>query len=196
MNYGEQSIDEFLSGVASEEVTPAGGTAAAVAGATGAALCEMVCIHAIESPDDGDVSAELAPIRDDLQWYRTRLLALADADADAVAALLAALPSGDADPETKRATGVPLAVAEAGAAVLDHATVVTEAGNRTAAPDAVTGAILAHAAVRAAAFTVRSNVERIDDPSFVDEVRRRTAAVERAAERACTEVVTIGEARR
>lgn len=196
MNYGEQSIDGFLSGVASAQVTPAGGTAAAVVGATGASLCEMVCIHTIDRGADPDAAAELAPVRDDLRWYRRRLLTLSDADADAVAALLAALPSDDADSETKRATGVPLAVAEACAAVLDHATVVTAAGNRTAVPDAVTGAFLAHAAVRATAFTVRSNVDRIDDPAFVDEMRRRVAAVERAAERACDEAVATGEARR
>lgn len=198
MTYADRPIDDFLSAVASESVVPAGGTTAAVVGATGAALCEMVCLHTIGADDvdpDRD-DATLPSIRDDLRWYRERLLALADADADAVATLLAAQPADDATPEAKRATGVPLAVAEACAAVLDHAAVVTEAGTPVAVPDAVTGAFLARAAVRATAFTVRHNADRSADLAFADEMVRRAAAVERDAERACERAVAAAEARR
>jgi hypothetical protein len=141
MTYADDSIDDFLSAVASESVTPAGGTTAAVVGATGAALCEMVCLHSSD---------------------------VADADADAVATLLAAQPTDDAGatPEAKRATGVPLAIAEACSAVLDHAPVVTEVGSPVAVPDAVTGAVLARAAVRAA-------VHRATQRRPVDHLRLR-----------------------
>lgn len=201
MTYADRSIDDFLSAIASESVTPAGVTTAAVAGAAGAALCEMGCLHTIaadggDAPRDGAAGADLPAIRDDLRWYRGRLLALADADADAVATLLAAQPTDGATPETKRATGVPLAVAEACSAVLDHAAVVTEAGTPVAVPDAVTGAFLARAAVRAAAFTVRHNADRSADPAFADAVVRRAAAVERDAERACERAVATAEGRR
>jgi formiminotetrahydrofolate cyclodeaminase len=170
MTYADDSIDDFLSAVASESVTPAGGTTAAVVGATGAALCEMVCLHSSD---------------------------VADADADAVATLLAAQPTDDAGatPEAKRATGVPLAIAEACSAVLDHAPAVTEVGSPVAVPDAVTGAVLARAAVRAAVFTVRHNADRSTTSAFADEMVRRTAAVERDAERAC-EWVAAAAARR
>ncbi|WP_338742414.1 cyclodeaminase/cyclohydrolase family protein [Haloplanus salilacus] len=203
MTYADDSIDDFLSAVASESVTPAGGTTAAVVGATGAALCEMVCLHTLDAhgngePRDGTTEADLPSIRDDLRWYRGRLLALADSDADAVATLLAAQPTdcAGATPEAKRATGVPLAIAEACSAVLDHAATVTEVGTPVAVPDAVTGAFLARAAVRATAFTVRHNADRSADPAFADGMVRRAAAVERDAERACERVVATAEARR
>jgi formiminotetrahydrofolate cyclodeaminase len=203
MTYADDSIDDFLSAVASESVTPAGGTTAAVVGATGAALCEMVCLHSSDvanadtDAETGTTGADLPSIRDDLRWYRGRLLALADADADAVATLLAAQPTdgAGATPEAKRATGVPLAIAEACSAVLDHAPVVTEVGSPVAVPDAVTGAVLARAAVRAATFTVRHNADRSATTAFADEMVRRTAAVERDADRAC-EWVAAAAARR
>lgn len=195
MTYGERSIEAFLSTVASEAVTPAGGTAAAVGGATGAALCEMGCLHTDAGESNGADAPDMSSVRDDLRWYRGRLLALADADADAVAALLAARPDGTGT-ESKRATGVPLAVAEACAAVLDHAAVLTDACNSAAVPDVVTGAFLAHAAVRATAFTVRHNADRLSDDAVADEVVRRAAAVERDADRAHERVVATAPSRR
>lgn len=200
MTYGERSIESFLSAVASEEVTPAGGTVAAVVGATGVALCEMGCLHTVDAEErdpirNGATGADLPSISDDLRWYRGRLLALADADADAVAALLAAHPDGT-DAESKRATGVPLAVAEACSAVLDHATVVVDVGNPAAVPDVLTGAFLADAAVRASVYTVRHNADGAADPDFADTAIRRAAAVERDAERACDRVRAVAETRR
>ena len=196
MTDGERSIEAFLSAVASEEVTPAGGTAAAVGGPTGAALCEMGCLHTVgaEGANDSD-APDLPSIRDDLRWYRGRLIALADADADAVAALLAAHPDGIGT-EHRRATGVPLAVAEACSAVLAHAAVVADVGNPAAVPDVAAGAFLAHAAVRATVFTVRHNADRLSDDAFADEVVRRSAAVERDADRAHERAVTAAASRR
>lgn len=194
MNYREQSVDGFLSAVASTAVTPAGGTVAAIAGAAGASLCEMVCIHTVEREASTEGAAGLDPVGDDLRRVRERLLTLADADAAAVETSLAA--GSDDRTETRRATGVPLAVAEACLVVLDHATVVTEHGNRNAVPDAVAGAFLAHAALRASAFTVRNNLDRTDDASFAEEVRGRIAEVERAAESAASEALATAERRR
>lgn len=181
MNYATQSVDQFLSDVASADVTPAGGTVAAVVGASGAALCEMVCIHTGERDGTGDTTG-LTAVRDDLRHLRERLLVLADSDADAVDELLTTHHEGHVGTEAKQAAGVPLAIAEACLSVLEHATTVTERGTPNAVPDAVTGAALAHGALRACLFTVRCNTDRIDDPSFVAEMDRRTADVERAAE--------------
>lgn len=172
MTYGTRSIDDFLSAVASERVTPAGGTVAAVVGAAGAALCEMVCIHA------DDPATELAGVGEDLGRHRHRLRELADADADAVEAYRAA--TGDATRETRRAVGVPLAAAEACGAVVDAGATTVARGNESAVPDAVTGVTLAEAAMRASAFTVRANLRWVDDPDFEERIRGRVAAIERA----------------
>lgn len=52
MNFADQTISEFLEDVAATTVTPSGGAVAAIGGAFGAALCEMVCIHTIKNNDD------------------------------------------------------------------------------------------------------------------------------------------------
>ncbi|WP_324759450.1 cyclodeaminase/cyclohydrolase family protein [Haloarcula montana] len=182
MDYGSRSLDQFLDDIASTAVTPAGGTAAAVVGATGAALCEMVCLHTLERGEcRADAAAELRDARADLQELRTRLMTLGESDASAVDDLLATLPADDATAELKRATGVPLTIAEACLAVVEIGTVVTTHGNENARPDAVTGRLLAHAAMRATAFTARENLTRIDDQSFVADVTARLDEIERAA---------------
>lgn len=183
MTYDERTIGEFLDGVASREVTPAGGTSAALVGAIGTALCEMVCLHTIGRDEYADVAAEMADARDELGVQRELLLDLADRDAEVVEDLLGA--SGDGPAPTaarKRATGVPLAIAEACLPVLEHATVLTERGNSNAAPDAGTGSFLVRSALEASLFTVRCNLDGISDPSFVEEMETRAADLERAAE--------------
>lgn len=192
MPFGERTIDEFLSDVASSAVTPAGGTAAAVVGATGAALCEMVCVHTVAKDDH---PAALADVRDDLHATRATLLDLADRDAEAVDALLAA-SDGSAATAAKRATGVPLAIAEACLTVVENAVVVTELGTPNAVPDAATGAFLARGALDAAVFTVRYNARRIEDPAFAEEMAERTADVEADSAAAFEQVLsTVGTER-
>ena len=89
-------------------------------------------------------------------------------------------------------TGVPLAVAEGCLEVVEVATVVVERGTPNAAPDAVTGALLADAALRASVATVRSNLERLDDQAFVEEMGRRAARTERDADRAIERLPEAG----
>jgi len=187
MDHADRRVDQFLEDVASETAPTAGGAATAVVGAIGASLCEMVCASTTAGPDGG--GEDLAAVREDLARLRGHLEELADRDAAVVEELFATGWDGGDESAMKRATGVPLATAEACLAVLDHATVVTERGNRNAVPDAVTGAFLAHAALRAAIFTVRCNLERIADRSFVDDQERRAAEIERSAQRASDRIL-------
>jgi formiminotetrahydrofolate cyclodeaminase len=182
MTYESQTIDEFLGDVASRAVTPAGGTAAAVVGATGTALCEMVCLHTIGKEEYSDVEAEIAEIQDELGARRGLLLELADEDSNAVDELLHGDPDGTHQTAAKRATGVPLAVAEACLPVLERAVVLTEKGNRNAVPDAGVGSVLVHAALEASLLTVRSNLPGIRDQSFVERTKTRASELEHAAE--------------
>jgi formiminotetrahydrofolate cyclodeaminase len=187
VGYESETVGALLSAVASPTITPAGGTCAAVVGATGAALCEMACIHTVRKNDD--VAAGIAATGEELAAERERLLGLADADAAAAEALFDAFDGGrDADREAKRATGVPLAVAESGVAVLDAAAVVAREGTDTALPDVVTGVFCADAARRSALFTVRTNLEYLEDASFLEEMDRRTAGIEAAAAEALEDV--------
>lgn len=184
MHYRDQSLDEFLSGVASNRVAPAGGTATAVVGAVGAALCEMVCIHSIENPDSDASATGLHDVRDDLHRHRIHLLELADTDGKLVDELFGADSGAVEQSDVKRSIGVPLTIADACLDVLELATDVTEMGNQRAVADAASGVILTRAALRAAVFTVRSNLGQVSDSSFVDDVEGDITEIEQRADEA------------
>lgn len=180
VNFNRRAIDRFLSEIASENVAPAGGTATAVVGAIGASLCEMVCIHTVES----DEAAEFADVREILRKQRNHLLDLAETDASVVDDLFGGADGQPDEPGLKRSIGVPLTIAESCLTVLELAVDVTATGNRTAVADAATGVVLTHASLRAALFTVRSNLGQSADPSFVAEIERRVAEIEDRADEA------------
>jgi formiminotetrahydrofolate cyclodeaminase len=173
VTHDDRTVGTFLTELAGEAVPPAGGTATAVVGAAGASLCGMVARHA-----DGDVRVDGATAQATLDARRARLLTLADADAAVVDALFA----GDGGPrERKRAVGVPLAIAEACGDVLAVGTAVVEQCEGPVVADAVTGVFLAHGALRAALFTLRTNLSSVADESFVAETEQRAAELEAAA---------------
>jgi formiminotetrahydrofolate cyclodeaminase len=181
-SYRTQPISEFLAGIASSRVTPAGGSGTAVAGAIGASLCEMCCVHTVEKAESESVPLELLEAGETLETQRERLLALADADAEVVDALFG---SGDGQGDErllKRAIGVPLTIARGCLTVVESAEVVADTGTRTALADAATGVMLARAALQASLFTARSNLDAVPDQSFVDGIERRTTGIERTAE--------------
>jgi formiminotetrahydrofolate cyclodeaminase len=182
MTYRTSTIDDFLARIASEQITPAGGTAAAVVAAIGASLCEMACIHTVEKDEYATVATDVADVRDELQRQRGQLLDLADADANVVDELFSAVDGEPNQSDIKRSIGVPLTIAATCANVLDLAVDVTATGNRNALADVGTGVFVVRAALRASVFTVRSNVDRVSDQSFVDDVEQRLTEIESRAD--------------
>jgi formiminotetrahydrofolate cyclodeaminase len=143
----------------------------------------MVCLHTIGKTGYADVEEEMAEIHEDLMKQRGVLLDLADKDAEVVDELLVAYrDESDQTVAMKKATGVPLTIAEACLSVVEHATVVSEKGNRNAVPDAGTGSFLVYSALQASIFTVRSNLNRLSDSEFTEEMEARAAAIEQSAE--------------
>ncbi|MFC6726768.1 cyclodeaminase/cyclohydrolase family protein, partial [Halobium palmae] len=94
---------------------------------------------------------------------------------------LAAPDEGDST-AVKRATGVPLSIAEVSLEVLERGETVSEAASPAVLPDVGVGVCLAQSAVRASLFTVRANLSHVDDDSFVDDARERAANVEDGVE--------------
>lgn len=189
MRYADQTLDAFCTALAAEEVPPAGGTTAAIAGALGASLCEMTCRHV--RVDGSDLALDDPPI-DQLAAARGRLFELADADAAVVAALFA----GEATrPARERGVEVPLAIAEACLAVLEVGGAVVRATDRPVVVDGHTGLFLAWGAFCAAVSTVRSNLPTIENDQFASAADRRiadlSAAAAAAAERSLPDVPTV-----
>ena len=173
---------ELVERLASRDPVPGGGSAAAVAGAIGAALVGMVVELTVGRPDAADHEALLDDVRAAAQRLRAELLDLAETDAEAYDAVVRArrLPR-ETEPEveartnamteaTREATRIPLATAAAAAAVLELADQIAPIGNRNAISDVGVGAMLAAAAVRGAALNVRINVPYLaeGDPLAAD----------------------------
>jgi formiminotetrahydrofolate cyclodeaminase len=199
MTYADRTLSAFVDSIAAGDPTPGGGSAAAVVGATGAALVEMVCTLSIGREEYADVEDELEDVRASMQDTRARLFELADEDSAAFEAVMAAFktPEDEGRAESiqeasQRATEVPLETAEACLTVVEHAVPVTQKGNENAVTDGGTGALLANAALQAALYNVAINLGTIDDEEFVDETAARAEEIEkRAAEALDTVTETV-----
>jgi len=179
----ELSIRELTARLASGEPIPGGGSAAALAGAMGAALVSMVVELSLGKPDAAAHEATLRDARDAAVLRRDALLDLAEEDAIAYAAVVRArhLPKeSEADREARaralrtamvEAARVPLRTAEVAAEVLGLAHAIAPIGNRNAASDAGVAAQLAAASVRGALLNVRINLPYL----AADEPLRATA---------------------
>jgi methenyltetrahydrofolate cyclohydrolase len=140
-------VKSFLDEVASRTPAPGGGAVAAMTAASAAALVSMAARFS--------ASDTLASAGDEL---RTRLVQLAEDDAAAYTAVLAA--RGDARREALRvATEVPREIATAAAEVAVLAHGLVETGNPRLVGDARVAELLAEAAGRAAGVLVDINAK-------------------------------------
>lgn len=173
-------IAQFLSEIASENVSPAGGTAVAVAGAMGAALCEMTCIHTLTRNPAGADASEISTTRDQLAAQRETLLQLAGQDARVVETVFTG--SEASQTEVKRSLGVPASIAETCLGVLEQGATIGDWTDRAVVADANTGLVLANASLNAAIFIVNSNLDHVSDQSFVTEMEARVGEIVAAAD--------------
>lgn len=179
----------FLDAVASREPAPGGGAAAAVAVALAAGLCSMAARFSGEHLED---AAALAGASEAL---RRQAGGLARTDAEVYGRVLEAYRLPRKDPEVRRrriheallaAADVPLSVAETGAEVADIAARLSRSGNPNLKGDAVSAALLAEAATRAAAALVGINTTSSGDAGH--ERRERASELAEAASRAARRI--------
>jgi methenyltetrahydrofolate cyclohydrolase len=200
-----QTIADYAASLASGEPTPGGGSAAAVVGALGAALAEMVCNLTLGRSTEPTETESLVTARDDATRYRIRLLELAQDDEDAYGAYRQAVGLPRVTPherETRRAAlevalnqsaSVPLIVAETVARLLAVLEPIARLGTRHARSDIATSAHLAHAAMQGAATLVRANASAMRNDDRARHLQSRIAAVERSGEDAYRVVLQLLE---
>ena len=178
----------FVASVAAATPAPGGGTVAALAGALGAALAQMVAGLTIGKKKYAAVESEMKQIALQASALVNELTALMKRDADAYTAVMAAykLPGEtETDAASKKqamtsallgAAEVPLETARACVRVLEVAAAVAARGNTNAVSDAGVAALLAEAACRGAVYNVRINVSALEDKSkgakLVEESKR------------------------
>ncbi len=190
----------FLDELAAATAAPGGGSAGAYAGALGAALVEMVAGLTLGKSKYGAVEAEMLAVRAQAQKLRSELASAVADDAAAFEAVLAALRlprSTEAETfarhaavqvATLNAADVPLRTARDALQAMQLAAKSAKDGNLNAISDAMSGALLSHAALRAAGYNVRINLQTIEDASAASRMRQEIDSLEQEAQRLAAEV--------
>ena len=166
----DRTLRAFGDELASDAPVPGGGSAAAYAGAMGAALAAMVLRLAAKKDE------QLGPFIAELDDLRADFLSLVDQDSAAYARVAEALKlprASDQQKQTRQerlqasllaASRVPLAIAKASRRLLD----ACERGMASASPmtasDIGVGALMAEAALRGAGLNVMINLASVKDP--------------------------------
>ncbi len=183
-SYADVALGRFTELLASRNAVPGGGSAAAVVGAIAASLLCMVARLTLGRERFAQFQETAGEVERTAERLRSELLRLADVDARAYAAYLAArrLPRDDDAAAAERTealrlatletVSVPLEIARAADAVAAAAARLAGASNPLAASDVGCAAGLAGAAVRAATLSVRINLPSLAD----DEPLRELAA--------------------
>lgn len=181
----EESDDDFipeqyLAATADASPTPGGGSAAALAGALGAALTRMVAGLTAGREKYADVSEEAEQILAEAAELQKQLSDAISEDAAAFEQVMAAWRNKELEGEAKKraveeatigAGEVPLRVANLSAQTARLAQHIAEVGNANAVSDAAAGALLARAAVEAAALNVKINGASLQDQSLAQSWR-------------------------
>jgi glutamate formiminotransferase/formiminotetrahydrofolate cyclodeaminase len=165
----------FLDALAAATPTPGGGSAAAQAGAMGAALVAMVARLTIGKKKYAVVEAQMSEILNQAERLRRELTSAVDDDSNAFNSVLDAykLPHESLEEQTYRdsaifeaslhAAQVPLAVAQKAVAVMALAERCTALGNLNAISDAASALALSQAALTSAGYNVRININGLSD---------------------------------
>jgi formiminotetrahydrofolate cyclodeaminase len=184
MSVKEMNVQDLLEALAGPSATPGGGSAAALAGAMGAALLSMACNLTIGRKRFAAVEDELRGVLQEAEHWRQALTGLADADARSFEEVMAAyrLPQETQEEQAARraaiqaalrhATQVPLETTAGCAALVKLIGQVIAKINPNVMSDAVAGALLAMAGLKAAQLNVAVNLSAIEDLAFVQETQR------------------------
>lgn len=178
------SLQSFLDALASNAPAPGGGAAAALMGASGAALVSMVCNLTLGKPKYATVEGDMQSLLEKSEALRARLTKMMEDDQAVFRTLMSAygLPKQtDAEKAErkqaiqdalKRATEVPLACARACADAITLSREAAEKGNLQVVSDAGVAAAAAEAGLKSAALNVWINVPSIEDKDFADAARK------------------------
>lgn len=192
----EKNIDKFLEALASSAPTPGGGGAAALCGALGIALGNMVGSLTLGKKKYADVQEDIAALNSRAEALRADFVALIDADAAAFAPLSRAYGIPKDDPARaeimeaalKRAAEPPLEIMRRCAAALDVIADYAAKGSALAISDAGCAAALAIAAMKAAALNVRINTKSMADREAADKMNAEAAGLYEKYEKEAEEI--------
>lgn len=174
----EKNIDKFLEALASSAPTPGGGGAAALCGALGIALGNMVGSLTLGKKKYADVQKDIAELNAKAEALRAGFVALVDADAEAFAPLSRAysIPKDDPardeimEPALLKAAEAPLEIMRKCAEALELISGYAAKGSALAISDAGCAAALCGAAMESAALNVKINTKSMKNRAVADNI--------------------------
>ena len=184
----------FLEELAAPTPTPGGGSAAAYAGALGAALVAMVAGLTIGKKNYAKVEAGMQAIRVMAEKLRKELTLAVDDDASAFEAVMGAfkLPKETEGQKAQRAAAihnamlnaahVPLHVAQDVVKVMELALKCAKEGNVNAISDSMSGFAMSRAALTAAGYNVKININSLEDKSVGEKLLKELKELETKAD--------------
>lgn len=189
MSSTELSAREFVSVLASDAPAPGGGGAAALVGAIGTALGNMVGSLTVGKPKYAEVETEVIALKAQADALQDRLLALVAKDAEVFEPLSRAygLPKGTEEEAAHKAevmetclvqcADVPLQIMQACAEAIKVVERMGEIGTAIAISDVGCGALSLKAALLSADLNVRVNTKLMKNRTAADDINAKAAAL-------------------
>ncbi|MDZ4833508.1 MAG: glutamate formimidoyltransferase [Candidatus Melainabacteria bacterium] len=168
------TVSAFIDELASESPAPGGGSVAALAGSTAAALTAMVACLTFDKKGFEQQRPDMNALAEKAQKLKTELLLAVDEDKNAFNSIIDArrLPKGNPEDATKRdqaifeaskqATIVPLQVMKRASTGFSLIELAVEKGNPNSLSDAGVAGLMALAAVEGAYYNVLINLDGFD----------------------------------
>lgn len=184
-----QTCEKFIDVLASKAPVPGGGGAAALTGAVGVALGNMVGALTVGKKKYAEVEEEIRTMMEASTKLQNELLDLIQKDADGFEPLAAAyrLPKETEEEKaekervleqaTKDACEVPFEIMEKCCQGIDLCGEFAEKGSVMATSDAGAGAIFCKAALQAASLNVYINTKSLKDREYAQQANEKSDAM-------------------
>ena len=187
MDMTASSCREFVDALASTAPTPGGGGAAALVGAIGVALGNMVASLTVGKKKYAAVEAQIAELKAKCDALQRELLDQVEADAINFLPLSQAYAIPKDDPYRDAAMEdallqaclTPLKIMKLCGEAIEYMDVFAKKGSRLAVSDAGCGAILCKAAMQAASLNIFTNTKMMHNRTAADNLNATVNAITR-----------------
>lgn len=181
----ERTCEEFIAVLASKEPAPGGGGAAALCGAVGTALGNMVGSLTVGKKKYADVEDEIRQMKQQCDQLQDELMHLAEEDARAFEPLARAygLPAQTEEEKavkqqvleecSRDAASVPLQIMRKCCSAIELADRFSQIGSRLAISDAGCAASILRGALEAASLNIYINTRGMQDREYADQINRQ-----------------------
>lgn len=188
MQYTDLTCTEFISAIAGKEPVPGGGSVAALVGALGAALGNMVGSLTVGKKKYADVEEEMREAMDEIRLIQKELIGLVQQDIDLFEPLSGLYGIHPKTPEEQAekdklmedalytACQVPLKIMENCGRAIELSKIFAKKGNRIAVSDAGACAILCRAALQTASLNVYINTNMMKNERITDKLNNKCAS--------------------